>query len=331
MHFNDAVLAELIVDRLIDVANHFAVSRKLDFFTVFERFRQLRICCVGHIMENVIEQRGDADVVQCGRAADRRNIAVQNALRKTHQNLLTGKLHGLKIFHHEIFVRFRCGFGQLLIKLLCFRFKIAGDSDFLLAFTVEHFCIHVDDIDITLECAALHNRKLNRNDIHAEFFVNGLHRLFEICIVAIHLIDDHHSRFVLFFAHCHGLFSTDCRTGNCADDDQGCIAKSHCSGYVAVEIKEAGCIDQVDLGVLPLQRSKRHIDGNGTLDFFGVKIGCGCIVRETVDKPCIVKHSFGQSRFALSAVSEDADVADFIRGVEFHVCSPCWNLVVVQN
>lgn len=146
-------------------------------------------------------------------------------------------------------------------------------------------------------------------------------------VFTVHLIDDHHARLVLRFAHCHGLFRTDCRAGDRADHDQRRVAQRHCRRDFAVEIKKAGRIDQVDLGVLPLQGRERHVDGDGALDLFGIEVGGGHVVRETIDKTCVIEHSLGQGRFAFAAVAEDADVANLIRGVAFHVCSPCWNLV----
>ena len=241
--------------------------------------------------------------------------------------MFAGKLHRLKIFHHEIFVRLRRRFGQLLVEFLRFGFEVRGDRNFLFAFAIEHLRVHVDDVDIALENAAFKDRKLDGNDVHTELLVHDLHGLFKVRVLTVHLIDDHHTGLMLFFAHCHGLFRADCRSGNCADNDQCSVTERHRGRDFAVEIEEAGRVDQIDLGILPLQGRKRHVDGNGTLDLFRIKVRRGCIVRKTIHETCIVQHSLRQGRFAFAAVSEDADVANLIRGVEFHFSSPCWNLV----
>ena len=201
------------------------------------------------------------------------------------------------------------------------KIAVAGKSSFNV--TMQEDAAALDEIVVTV----LENRQLDRYDVDAELLVDCLHCFFKACIVAVHLIDDHHACLVLFFAHGKRLFRADCRTGNCADHDQCRVAKRHRSRDFAVEVEEARSVDQIDLGVLPFQRSKRHVDGNGTLDFFGIEVSCRRIVRKTIHETRIVKHGLRQSRFAFAAVSEDTDVANFVCGVEFHLCSPCWNLV----
>ena len=146
--------------------------------------------------------------------------------------------------------------------------------------------------------------------------------LIEVCIFTIHLVDDDHAGHLSLFAHAHSLFGADNGTGYCtANDDRG-ICKLHCFVNFAIEIKEAGRIDEVDLRTVPLKGCNCGADGDVPLDLLGVIVGNGGTVinlAHAIEKPCIKEHCFGQSGLTFSAVTENTDVADFISLISLHI------------
>ena len=234
-----------------------------------------------------------------------------------------GKLERFEVLHQQFFIRIRGRFGELLEQGLGFVLEGSGNRRVLFVLAVKQLGGHIQNIDIALENAALDDGELDRHHVVAELFARFIHDLVEVRVFTIHLVNDHHAGLFARLAHSHRLFGADDRAGNRADHDQRRIAKLHRRGDFAVEIKEARRVDQVDLGVLPLERRDRHVDGDIALQLFGIEVRRRSVVRETVYKARIVEHGLGQRGLAFAAVSKDTDVANFIRGVKFHLCSPC--------
>ena len=183
----------------------------------------------------------------------------------------------------------------------------------------------MDNIDVSFERTALNDRELDRDNGRTKLFIDRSHDLLEIRIFSIHLIDDHHARLMLLFTHCHCLFSADNGAGDCADDDQRAVRKCHSGGHFAIEVEETGRVNHIDLRVFPLERRKRHVDRNGPLDLFGIKIRRGGAVfnlAHAVNKTRIEQHGLGQRGLALAAMTENANVANVFRGVFLHSETP---------
>ncbi|MPM79173.1 hypothetical protein SDC9_126206 [bioreactor metagenome] len=124
-----------------------------------------------------------------------------------------------------------------------------------------------------------------------------------------------------FFAHGHGLFRSDHRAGDSADNDHRAVGKRHRSGYFAVKVEKSRCVDDVDLRVLPLQRRKSDVDGNAAGNLLGIKVGGRCAVfhfAEAVDQTGIKQHSLGQRGLTLAAMPENANITNVFRGVFLH-------------
>ena len=326
-HFDDGVFAELVDNCFHDLCGEFSILFDLDRIACLCVNRGARFYLVrgGQIMHHVIEQRRDADVGGCGSAANGGHDSLAYTLGETPQNLIAGELALLKIFLHEFFIRLGGSFRQLFVEALRFICECGGNIDLFFALAVKQLCCHVDNIDVSFERTALNDRELDRDNGRTKLFIDRSHDLLEIRIFSIHLIDDHHARLMLLFTHCHCLFSADNGAGDCADDDQRAVRKCHSGGYFAIEVEETGRVNHIDLRVFPLERRKRHVDRNGPLDLFGIKIRRGGAVfnlTHAVNKTRIEQHGLGQRGLALAAMTENANVANVFRGVFLHSETP---------
>ena len=90
---------------------------------------------------------------------------------------------------------------------------------------------------------------------------------------------------------------------------------------LTVEVEEAGGVDQIDLGILPLERSDGGADGDMSFLLFIIVVGGGGAILDpahTVDKTGIEKHSLGDSCFAFAAVTQYTDVANAVSLIVLH-------------
>ena len=87
------------------------------------------------------------------------------------------------------------------------------------------------------------------------------------------------------------------------------------------KVKVTGHVDQVDLGVLPLQRRHGGADGDVAAHFLLIVVGGGAAILDaalTVDHPGGKQQRFDQRGLALAAVAHDAEVADILGLIVFH-------------
>ncbi len=277
-------------------------------------------------MHDVVQKRRHADVLRGGDARNRRNTAALHACGEALEHLFARQFKRFEVFFHELVVRLRGGFSQLFGEGFRFVLKLGGYFDVLLAFSIEKLRGHVDDIDIAFERAALDDGQLNRNHADAEFLVDLAHDLFKVCVVAVELVDDDHTRLVRLLAHRHGLFRADDRAGDRAYDDQRAVGQRHRRGDLAVKVKKAGCVDDIDLGVLPFERREGNVDGNAACNLLGIKVGGRGTVfhfAEAVYQPGVEQHGLRQRSLPFAAMSENANISYVFRGIFLHFGSPC--------
>ena len=196
-----------------------------------------------------------------------------------------------------------------------------GDLDLLQGLALADEGLVLQHADHAGELAVLHDRHLDGGDVAAVLFGDGGQRLFEVGVLAIHLVDDDHAGGVGLVAHGPGLFRTDIQAGDGAHGDDGALAHGQRAGLLAGEVKVAGDIDQVDLGFLPLQRSHGGADGNAALGLFRIVVGGGGTVLDAtlaVNRARSEQKRLDQRGLALAAVSHNGDVADILGLIILH-------------
>ena len=94
----------------------------------------------------------------------------------------------------------------------------------------------------------------------------------EIGALAIELIDEERARQLVLFAERLDLFGLDFHAGHAIDHDQRGIGRDQGRARVINEDVEAGSIEEIDLGLLPLGDSDGGGDGDFALDLLLVEI-----------------------------------------------------------
>ena len=335
MYLYYGILAELVHNGLYDLACELAVIGHADGVAVrIGSGGGLNFGSGGHIMHQIVQQRGNAYVGRSGAAAHGGDYAFLNAVAQACEYFFAAELAFFEELLHQRFVGFGGGLGQRFVNALRLGFHVGGNGYFLFALAVELLGSHVGNVNVTHELAAFHYGQLYGNHAGAELFVYLGHGLGEVGVFAIHLVHDHHAGLAGLFAHVHGLFNAYHGAGYGAHDYKGGIRQGHCGADFAIEIEEAGGIDNVDLGVLPLKGSEGGVDGNGTLDLLRIEVGRGGAVfnlAQALKQACVEEHSFGKGGLAFAAVAEYAYVADVCCGVVFHLASCCPFQYVLLN
>ncbi len=93
---------------------------------------------------------------------------------------------------------------------------------------------------------------------------------------------------------------------------------------VADEVGVAGGVDEVDLVVIPLERSHRQRHRHAALVLFGVVVEQRRAVIDAslpVDCAGAIEQRFGEGRLARPVVADEDDVANLLRRVDLHVLS----------
>ena len=319
MYLYYGILAELVHNGLYDLTCELAVIGHADGVAVrIGSGGGLNLGSGGHIMHQIVQQRGNANVGRGGAAAHGGDYAFLNAVAQACEYFFAAELAFFEELLHQCFVGFGGGLGQRFVNALRLGFHVGGDGYFLFALAVEFLGSHVGNVNVTHELAAFHYGQLYGNHAGAELFVYLGHGLGEVGVFAIHLVHDHHAGLIGLFAHVHGLFNAYHGAGYGAHDYKGGIRQGHCGADFAIEIEEAGGIDNVDLGVLPLKGSEGGVDGNGTLDLLRIVIANGVAVAglaHAVDGAGHIKQTLCQSGLAASAVAQQTDIANVLNRI----------------
>ena len=235
---------------------------------------------------------------------------------KAAQDLFAGKLHFFEIFFHQFFVGAGGGLHQFLAERLGAVGVIGGNIDRIKpALAVEAIGRHVQNVDIADELFAFHDRFLKRDDGRAELRAQGVDRLLEMRVFAVHIIDEEDASEILLAAVRPGFFRSDGRARDSVDQDHGGIDHLKRGGHFADEVEVAGNIDNIHAVIFPIQRRERSADGDLALGFLGIVVADGGTVFDfahSVDHFCVKKHCFGKGRFALAAVSDDRNIPNLV-------------------
>ena len=121
------------------------------------------------------------------------------------------------------------------------------------------------------------------------------------------------------------LFGLHLHAGDAIDHDERGIGRQQGCARVLDEDVEAGSIEEIDLGLLPLGDSDSGGDGEFTLDFFFVEVRDRVpFVRpgQTVDSPGCIEKGGREHRFSAMPVAHDTDIANVLAFVDFQVAWP---------
>ncbi len=135
-------------------------------------------------------------------------------------------------------------------------------------------------------------------------------------VLLVHLVDDDQGGELTASQLLPGKLRTDDDTGARPDHQQGTLGGAQRAVDIAGEVLESGCVEQVDLVVVPGQVRDRGADRDLALDLFGFEVERGVArvrASQPLDGPARVEHRLGQARFAVVAVPEQRNISDLLR------------------
>jgi len=153
----------------------------------------------GQIFRDRVHQPGDIQVLQSGAAEHGYHRAFGYAAFYAIEQFLVGKRAFLEVFLHQLLIRARGVFNEGLSDLLDRILHGSGNRRFGNALGVEKVCLLFEDIHISLK-AAVCDGVLQGGDLGTELFLEFVHDLGEIGMLAVHLIDEKSRRDTVFFA-----------------------------------------------------------------------------------------------------------------------------------
>ena len=184
---------------------------------------------------------------------------------------------------------------------------------------------HAYEIDDAVERALVPDGQLNRNDSTPAVAMQGLECPLEAGAIALQPADDDEAGELQGGGLGPELFGLHLDTGDRVDDDQGAFADAKRGAGISEEVGEAGRVDDVDFGVLPLGVGETGGECVLTGDFFVVEVGDGGAVvdlPDAVDRAGHEEHRGHQLCLAAPAVPDHRNVADAGRVIDLHTGYP---------
>ena len=276
---------------------------------------------IGHIAYNIVENILDAAALCGDTALYRDHGAVKNVGSDRLADFLCGEGIAAEIALHELFVGLCNGLHQSLVILLKIILAVSGNITGSRLLAVPLVALLLDDADTACGLVAFMNGKVERNDLGTVELCQSFNGTAIVCVIEIHIRDIDHSGQIVFFTEIPCALSTDFHAGLAGDNDDCSIRYADRLFHFTDKIEISGCVQNVDLAVLPFYRNQRCLDGETSLLLFLCEIGDGVSVFDlahSVCNTCQMAHGLCQSCLTCSTVSEQNDISDFISCVNFH-------------
>ena len=275
----------------------------------------------GEILDNVIQQGIYALAEHIGAHGHRNHAAVAYIDSKGRSDLSLGEGLSAKIPLHHLFTGLCNCFHQSVTADLKVRFVIFRHlaRHNILALPAVTFL--TDDIDITDKLLILTDGQIERSHLLAIRSCHILYDLSEGRIVNIHIgnIDD--SGQFVFLTKLPGLDGADFDACFTVDYDNCRTGCTDCLLNLTYKVKISGCINDIDLVTVPLNRNNGGIDGKLALLLFLAVIADGISIGNLTHSGCHsgqISHCLNQAGLSASAVSEQYHITNFVSCVNFH-------------
>ena len=192
------------------------------------------------------------------------------------------------------------------------------DLHLFAAFVLE--CLLAEQVDVSHGAIVQAGRHNTGADRRAELDFQLFQNLEVVRIFKVRFGHEHHAGLVVFQCQFIGLFCADGNAGTARNTDQDTFRSGDALGSAGFKIKQAGNINQVELGAVTFHGNHAGIQRCFAACFFGVKIaGGGAVLNTAHALSCTaqIQQGFGQSRFTAACVAGHKNVANVLTGV-FH-------------
>ena len=278
-------------------------------------------CGVGHVAHDIIENILNAAAL-CGNTALYRD---HGAVKDVGSDCLADFLYcegiAAEIALHKLFVGLCHSLHQSLVVLLKVILAVRGNITGSGLLAVPLVALLLDHADTAGGLVAFVDREVERNDLGSVQLGQSFDGAAIVGVVQVHVGDIDHSGQIIFVAEIPCALGTYFDAGLAGNNDDGCIRNADSLFHFADKIEISGCVQNVDLAVLPFYRDQGSLDRETSLLLLLRVIGDGVSILDLTHSGCYacqMAHSLCQSCLTCSAVTEQNDISDFISCVNFH-------------
>ena len=183
---------------------------------------------------------------------------------------------------------------------------------------------HGEQVDHGDVLAGLH-RDEHRADRNAEGGVQLAEHALELALLVIALVDEEGAGDACLAGNVPCKLGADLNARLAVHADDGGVRHADSLPDLTGEIQEAGCVEDIDPGVLPCHERRRCGEREAARTRFGIIVAGRVALRgiaETIDGAGHVQHRLGDGSLSAAAVTEKSQVPDLF-GIEFsHSDSP---------
>jgi hypothetical protein len=273
------------------------------------------------VVDERVEQPVGTDARRGHAAGDREDVAGVDALLERVDDLVVGDRVALQIALHE-----RLGvLGHLVHQLLAVLLRALGevvrDRDLLAVVALDARVLvglHVDQVDHSAHLVLGADRDLGGHHVHAERRLERLEGAVEVGALAVEHVHVDEARKPELGRPLPEAGGGHLDAHDGVDDEQRVLAHAQGPEGVGDEGGLAGRVDQVDLGVAPLEGGERRGDRHAT----GLLVLVGVRDRRPIGDAShpgggarLEEQRLVQSRLSRATVAHQGDVADPVCGM----------------
>ena len=268
------------------------------------------------VVDNRVEQRLDALVLERGAAQHRVEGAGQNGLADEALDRCDVRLLALEERGHDVVIEFRNGLDQDGAVFSGLVGHVVGDRhDVELraeVFALPHNAAHLDEIDHAFERVLDADRELQWNRLHAETLHQVADAGEEVCANLVHLVCEDDPRNLVLVGLAPDGFRLRLDALVPVENRNGAVENAQRAFDLNRKVDVSGRVDDVQALVLPEAGRRGGRDRDAALLFLFHPVHGGCAIVDFADLvrlAGIVKNPFGDGRLAGVDVRHDPEVS----------------------
>ena len=299
-------------DRAVSVQNPFSAAR-------------------GRTRERVgdcVKERLDAPQFRRSTTEYRHNLTVNNAHVNGFHRLFTGNFFPFKVLIHELFARLCDGLKQHVAEFFDIIMEFFRDLTCLIlpGLAVKHVHFLLNQVSKSDHLSFVDNRDLQRTDFHTERIAQCIVNAAESRLIVIKAVDKERGRQVCFFCLSPSQLSPDLYSAFSVDKNNGSVGNTDTLPDFPLKIKIAGCIQYVDLYIIPHDGSDGSLQRKAAASLLGIIVGyrIACGNRpEPIRRVCDIQHCLGERGLPAPAMPQQDDIPNLFGLNRSHVCLLC--------
>ena len=226
---------------------------------------------VRHELDDRREHGARAVVERGGDAEERKELHALHRVLHRGDGLVARDLLAVEVALEQRVVGGGDGLDQLVVVAVELRLHLGGDVGLLVGAALRAAArvdvrLLVEEVDDAVKVGALAHRHFDRDDLVGEARLDLLVDGVEVGVLLVHHRDDEEHGVAAGDRLAEHALGSDFDARRGADHAEGAVGGGQSGNRVALEVEEAGRVEQVDLAVHPLGVCAAEVDGVSALD-----------------------------------------------------------------